>query len=181
MSLKYTLFVGAAGVGLTCCALVSSVRHRLAALCAAARHRGGRGSGALAAVVASLVLAVPAVAQWVATDRSDYYPGQTVYITGGEFMPGETVTLLIVHDDGTIGGGGHVPFDAVCDAQGGFSATWYVDPDDSAGATLILTADGQTSGLHAETVFTDNVSVDFRQSANNDAGYGLGNIHWLNS
>jgi hypothetical protein len=35
------------------------------------------------------------------------------------------------------------------------ATTWYVNPDDSFGSTFLLTADGLSSGLHAETTFTD--------------------------
>lgn len=35
--------------------------------------------------------------------------------------------------------------------------------------------------MTATTVFRDGVDSDFRQAANNDAGFGLGHAHWINS
>src|SRR6266566_9610834 len=41
--------------------------------------------------------ATTAFAQSVSTDQADYPPGGTVYITGGGFTPGETVTCQVLH------------------------------------------------------------------------------------
>ena len=117
------------------------------------------------------------------SDQSDYMAGTTVTLNGSGFTPGETVVILIVHVDGsTPHPESHLPFNVVADSNGNITAQWLV-PSDGAedGAALIATATGQTSGLQAIAYFTDNVKVDFRQSANDDGGYGLGNIHWINS
>src|SRR2546427_1495724 len=47
----------------------------------------------------------------------------------------------------------------------------------SRGSVLALTA---VSFCLARTMLAGTV-LDFRQAANNDAGFGLGNIHWVNS
>jgi hypothetical protein len=38
----------------------------------------------------------------VSTDKDDYVPGQTVYISGSGFLAGENVQLQIVHIDATV-------------------------------------------------------------------------------
>jgi hypothetical protein len=98
----------------------------------------------------------------IRTDRSDYPPGATAYIDGSGFVPGERVTLQVTHSDGTAeGGAGHDPWDVIADGNGNLASEWYVNPDDSAGSSFLLTADS-ASGLHAETSFTDAIpcSVD---------------------
>src|SRR5438477_12578225 len=44
--------------------------------------------------------AVAANAAWVLTDKDDYAPGETVYIAGAGFCPGETVSLRVLHVGG---------------------------------------------------------------------------------
>jgi hypothetical protein len=95
----------------------------------------------------------------VTTDKNDYAPGETAVITGTGFGSGETVTLHVEHTDGTEpGGGGHEHWTAITDANGNFTTTWYVNPDDSGDSTFVLKAVGQTSGIIATTTFTDSVS-----------------------
>jgi|GEM_PF-1121900 len=92
----------------------------------------------------------------VYTDKPNYQPGDIAVITGSGFSPNEVVTLQIVHIDGTAEGGeGHEPWNVTADAFGNFTSTWFVDPDDSAGSMFRLTATGNSSGLVAETTFTD--------------------------
>jgi len=95
---------------------------------------------------------------FVHTDQQDYAPGSTVYITGSGFTANETVTLQVLH----VGDGddeisaAHQPWTITADAGGNINATWLVPADeDEVGATLQLTATGQTSGLVAQTTFTD--------------------------
>src|SRR5438128_516919 len=110
----------------------------------------------------SFLLAPAAFAQsaaWVTTDAPDYPPGGTVYITGAGFAPGEIVTNQVLHipdtgDNNTSPA--HQPWTVTADDAGNFSTTWNVPFDqDELGATLQLTATGQTSGLTAQTTFTD--------------------------
>ncbi len=106
----------------------------------------------------------------VYTDRPNYFPGETALITGSGFSPGEVVTLQVRHADDTAEGGtGHEPWSVVADSFGNFTTSWFVDPDDSAGSTFLLTATGNSSGLVAETTFTDG-SANLDGCANGDFG-----------
>ncbi|MGN6540529.1 MAG: hypothetical protein ACTHKY_06940, partial [Ginsengibacter sp.] len=95
----------------------------------------------------------------IKTDQLDYPPGSTVIITGTGWQPGETVTLQVLHEGETgdnATSGAHAPFTAVADANGNVTSQWIVPLDeDELGATLLLTADGVSSGRHAECTFTD--------------------------
>jgi PKD repeat protein len=94
----------------------------------------------------------------VATDQLDYSPGATANITGSGFAAGETVVLQVLHADGTEStGADHDPWSVAADAEGAFTTSWHVCEDDCLGSTLQLIAAGQTSGLFAETFFTDAV------------------------
>ncbi len=101
----------------------------------------------------------------IQTDLLDYPPGSTAYITGSGFTPGETVSLQVLHvgegDDLTSPTGSHLPWEVVADGNGNISSTWIVPLDeDELGATLLLKADGLTSGLHAEWEFYDgNITI----------------------
>ncbi len=57
-------------------------------------------------------------------------------------------------------------------ANGTVVTTWYVNPDDSLGATFKLTADGD-AGNSASTSFTDNLSLSLKQWANGPAPSGM--------
>jgi len=128
-------------------------------------------------------LATGAVAQTatVSTDQLDYPPGSTVQISGAGFQPGETVTLQVTHVGATgddLTSPAHQPWTVTADANGNITSTWYVPVDeDELDATLLLTADGQSSGLHAQTTFTDatlnSVTVD---AASGPVTYGTGGV-----
>src|SRR6266567_3136861 len=139
--------------------------HFLAAGRPAPTHAGGYFLALLFALCALLAPA-SALAQdatnstaWVTTDQSDYPPGGTVLITGSGFTPGETVTNQVLHipdtgDNNTSTA--HDPWTVTADDFGNFVTTWLVPFDqDELNATLQLTATGQTSGLPAQTTFTD--------------------------
>src|SRR6266446_3735300 len=109
-----------------------------------------------------LSFATTALAQsaaWVTTDAPDYPPGGTVYITGGGFGTNEIVTCQVLHipdtgDNNTSTN--HQPWTVTADDAGNISTTWGVPLDeDELGATLQLSATGQTSALTAQTTFTD--------------------------
>jgi hypothetical protein len=108
----------------------------------------------------------------IGTDQADYAPGSTAIITGSGFTPGETVTLQVLHDP--TGGDdatspAHQPWTVIADASGNVSSSWVVPlNEDELGATLKLTADGQSSGLHAEWIFTD---ASFSYATNTSGGY----------
>src|SRR6185312_7434460 len=109
----------------------------------------------------------------IKTDQLDYPPGSTVIITGTGFQAGETVTLQVLHDP--TGGDdatdpSHLPWTVIADGSGNVSSTWTVPADaDELGATLKLTAVGQSSGFIAEWVFTDASSITI---TSNPAGTG---------
>lgn len=76
-------------------------------------------------------------------------------ISGSGWYPNQTVTLLVSHaDDTEPGGGGHEPFTTTTDADGNFTATWYVDGDDSRGSSFLLTADCAPEGMEPQTAIT---------------------------
>ncbi|BAZ29862.1 hypothetical protein NIES4074_23090 [Cylindrospermum sp. NIES-4074] len=117
----------------------------------------------------------------VKTNKEDYQPGETAYITASGFTPGESVELQVLHldsgadgvfgttDDVTIdtSGDGHKPwrvkdggkYDLDGEVNGSVLTTWYVNPDDSANATFQLTATGLRSGTVATDIFTDSVTL----------------------
>src|SRR5215813_12488538 len=106
--------------------------------------------------LAHLLNAPSVIETTVYTDKPNYQPGETAIITGSGFWPNEVVTLQVVHTDGIgEGGAGHAPWTVTADDFGNFTTTWFVDPDDSGGSTFLLTAFGASSGLNAETSFTD--------------------------
>ncbi|MGZ3953940.1 MAG: YDG domain-containing protein, partial [Flavisolibacter sp.] len=94
------------------------------------------------------------------TDSSDYHPGSTVIITGSGFTPSETVVLQVTHvtDGNNETSSAHTPWNVVADESGNIAAKWLVPVDqDELGASLLLTANGKVSLLHAERFFTDAI------------------------
>ena len=109
-------------------------------------------SGSVSGPIAPLPLTRAAA---IRTDKADYMPGETASIVGAGFGPGEVVEVQVRHLTGPTGGNGHAPFYVSADAEGGVATTWFVDPDDSLGATFVLSGKGSASGAVAEWVFTD--------------------------
>src|SRR5882762_7267878 len=75
----------------------------------------------------------------VQTDKADYYPGETVIVTGSGWAPGESVTLTFdeypaQHPPGVLG--------AVADASGDIRSEYVLD-DTDLGVTYTLTATGE--------------------------------------
>ena len=100
----------------------------------------------------------------ITTDLEDYPPGATVIITGSGFQAGENVILLVEHvgeDPTGTDPETHQPWVVIADGDGNVLSSWDVPIDgDALGATFLLTADGETSGLHAEWTFTDgNITI----------------------
>ncbi len=91
----------------------------------------------------------------VTTDKDDYYPGETVLITGSGWEAGEDVRLHIISDCGCT----NVTFITTADVAGNIYCNEFLIEDMHLGATFWLTATGLSSGLTAETTFTDGHSV----------------------
>jgi hypothetical protein len=99
---------------------------------------------------------VRADAQTVATDFADYSPGDTVVVTGSGWMPSETVSL---HFEETPYQFVPVTLYTVADAEGRIRNNDYEIQDYHLGTAFVLTATGLTSGLTAQTLFTDSPKV----------------------
>src|ERR1043165_2485406 len=101
--------------------------------------------------------------QTIMSDRPDYPPGDTAILTASGFSAGETVTLLVVHADeqgDNDSSEAHQPWEVMADNEGNFVTMWHVPFDeDEEGALLKATADGQSSGTHAEVLFTDATCI----------------------
>ncbi|HYQ40131.1 MAG TPA: hypothetical protein VER09_14475, partial [Pseudomonas sp.] len=126
----------------------------------------------------------------VTTDQKDYAPGSTATFTASGLAPGSTVEFHVEHAigtgaDGVWGtpddvlatdtGAGHEswsvtdggPGDLDGQVNGSVTTSWYVNPDDSAGATFLLTATsagadgvvGTADDAVATTSFTDSDPV----------------------
>ncbi|MCJ1884351.1 hypothetical protein LNN38_05760 [Pseudomonas sp. LA21] len=116
----------------------------------------------------------------VSTDQQDYAPGSTATITATGFAAGSTVTFQVQHvtdagPDGIWGtpddvieittGAGHDPWsvtdggpgDLDGEVNGSITTSWYVNPDDSEGATFLLTA--ASGDVMATASFTDSPLV----------------------
>src|SRR5882724_8359825 len=102
-------------------------------------------------------LAVPASAATVATDKADYAPGENVVITGSGWEPGETV-VLILHEDPQLDP--DLQLTAYADENGDFTNTDFSVDVFDIGVTFTLSATGGSSGLTAETTFTDAPPVN---------------------
>ena len=64
----------------------------------------------------------------------------------------------------------HEPWTVIADAKGNFTTTWFVPADqDELGVLLLATANGQPSGLHAQTTFTD--AAQFKAEISSISGF----------
>ena len=92
-------------------------------------------------------------AAWIATDRGDYAPGQTVTFTGGGWMAGETVRITLsetpdIHADRDLF--------ATAGDSGEFVNTEFAPEPHDLGVTFTVTATGTTSLRQASWTFTDS-------------------------
>ncbi|MCU0781876.1 MAG: hypothetical protein MUF04_12345, partial [Akkermansiaceae bacterium] len=95
---------------------------------------------------------------FVCTELADYAGGETAYIFGFGYQPGETVELQVLRADGSpVSGSAYEPWTAVADADGNVSTFWIVCTD-CYDSVLRLYALGLDSGLLAETIFSDPIS-----------------------
>ncbi len=87
----------------------------------------------------------------ISTNKMDYAPGETATITGRGFQAGEVVRVKIHEDPHTPQERG---FDVTADADGNFSGEYLV-MDYDLNMKFIVGSRGLTSGLTAQTTFTD--------------------------
>ncbi len=88
----------------------------------------------------------------ITTDKMDYSPGETAYISGRGFQAGETVRIKIHEDPHTPQERG---FDVVAGADGNFTGEYLVANNDE-NMKFIVGARGLASGVTAQTTFTDS-------------------------
>ena len=81
------------------------------------------------------------------TDQEDYQPYTYVYMTGTGFSPGETVNMIVV--ESAPDPAAFEPWDVVADANGNVDTSWYIFTENLIGATMQVTATGQSSNLTA--------------------------------
>ena len=91
----------------------------------------------------------------VGTDKYDYQPGETAFISGAGFRAGEAVTVRVEHSNGDNDGEGHEAFAILAGPDGHILAPWFVHPDDSEESIFRLIATGTDTGLVATSTFTD--------------------------
>jgi hypothetical protein len=147
----------------------------------------------IAMIVLSFVQAIGQTADTASltSDREDYPPESFAVLTGKGFAPFEMVTVQVIDwsENGIrIDGDNdinplHLPWQVQADELGNFVTSWYVDQYE-VGLTLKATADGISSGKHAETFFTDatisgptaNISTDLSQNGAAPALTTIGDI-----
>jgi sugar lactone lactonase YvrE len=89
----------------------------------------------------------------VSTDKPDYAPNTTVKISGTGWTPGETVTLVLHEQPANDP---DVTFTAVANNSGSIQNSAFKPDVHDEQINFILTAEGQTSGVFAQTVFADS-------------------------
>jgi hypothetical protein len=95
----------------------------------------------------------PAAQPWIQSDLPDYYAGEGVILTSGNWLAGEAVQLFI-NDE--VGQTWNILTNIQADDNGSLTyqftlPNWFI-------ATYYVTATGQTSGAVAKTTFTDTVA-----------------------
>ena len=97
---------------------------------------------------------VSAAAPWIASDKADYAPGSTVHLTGGNWQPGEDVTILT---NDTVGNTWSQTDNVTADADGAIADDVVLPSYFISDYTVTATA---ASGA-ATTTFTDAVNYQF--------------------
>ncbi|HET6349069.1 MAG TPA: FG-GAP-like repeat-containing protein [Candidatus Krumholzibacteria bacterium] len=116
---------------------------------------------ALFALIA-LLLAVSATVAFgtasVSTDKENYQPGETVLISGEGWLPGETVALTVLVDEtATV----RLATQAMANESGAIGNEDFVVAPGDSNTVFRLLAEGQVSGLTADTYFADGYYVQW--------------------
>ena len=100
----------------------------------------------------SFFVGIGASGETIATDKLDYSPGDTVRITGTGWQPGEQVRLTLTEDPES-----HGPrqWEVTADSAGNIADASFSPEEHHFGTSFTLTALGLSSGLTAQTTFTD--------------------------
>ena len=93
----------------------------------------------------------------ITTDRNDYPPNTAVVVSGTGWQPGETVNLVF-HE--TNGPDPDVTYQAVADSSGKIANSQFSTDIHDYGVIFTLTATGVSSGLTAQTSFSDGANLD---------------------
>ena len=110
----------------------------------------------------------------ITTDQADYTPGATVTLTSSGWDANAAVHILV---NDNVGASWSYNADVTANGDGAFTHSFKIS--DTLIAAYTVTATSATAS--ATTTFTDNVVTDFRQCANKDAPFLLGDCHWINS
>src|SRR5205823_7800351 len=92
----------------------------------------------------------------ISTDRLDYAPGQVVTVNGAGWAAGEDVTI-VRHEDPMLEPDSEVT--VVAAGSGQFTDQSFTPDTFDVGTRFVLTATGGTSGMRAQTSFTDGPKV----------------------
>lgn len=94
------------------------------------------------------------------TDKFDYSPGDTVWITARGFAAGESVEVAVTHRDvPVIGGENKNPWKVSASESGTFRTPWVIPYDGSVGETLMVSASGGASHSAAKSEFLHHNTV----------------------
>jgi hypothetical protein len=103
------------------------------------------------------------------TEKTGYFAGEPVTITGAGFQPFERVSLLVTHTDGSAeAGAGHERLFVNTNRFGAFETTWSVSTNDIAGTSFVVTAAGATGSTQLGFVRVAKIATD-------KPSYGPGN------
>ncbi|MCM2271759.1 MAG: hypothetical protein NDJ18_04300, partial [candidate division Zixibacteria bacterium] len=121
---------------------------------------------------------------WVKADSQVYPAGSQVGIGGGNFNAGETITLQVVHADGSPSTG-YSPWTVTSFSDGSFRSSWELPTVETSGEVLQINASGSSSGLYAQSSFMAAPSLNLDQLHNGTMSsspeWANGNINTTNS
>ncbi len=125
-----------------------------------------------------LLIGSVSFAQEVTLDQADldYAPGETVYITGTGWEPGEEISLMVINETYEYLNytDRYAEWFVTADENGNFTSSWNVT-EDELNTSLVLTAWGQVSGFKYQVFFSDGNAVIISvgsQSGPVDTGVG---------